>query len=373
MEILTPKYVYKNIKSADSVAKKILELEISKIIIIVDANIQNRMISELLRTFHLKLNVVKFIEYQGGEPTTEHLNKFLLSISKFDYHAFIGIGGGSTLDFTKAASVLSTKELMQDSSDYQGIDFEVNSKKFCICIPSTAGSGAEATKSAVLFNPKTNVKRGVNNIKVMPEAVFLIPSLINNLPAEIFYPSLFDGVTHAYESLIGKSSTKKTSKLARKSLSLYKKQLRDKQSNENYHKKVLEASFLAGQAICNSETGPVHALSYPLSEYLKLSHGQAIALVLPKVLLIYKRLDINLVTPLVDSLGFKDFDSLVNKIQFLNNNYNKASIKDYGNFELETFAVRSLELKGAINNSPIVWTYDNSIEVYKSIFESEDL
>jgi hypothetical protein len=42
-------------------------------------------------------------------------------------------------------------------------------------------------------------------------------------------------------------------------------------------------------------------------------------------------------------------------------------------FELETFAVRSLELKGAINNSPIVWTYDNSIEVYKSIFESEDL
>lgn len=373
MGILKPKYVYKNIKSADFVARKIVKLEVSKIIIVVDANIRNRMISELLRAFHLKLNVVKLIEYPGGEPTTEYLNKFLLSISELDYHAFVGIGGGSTLDFTKAASVLSTQELMQDSSDYQGVDFEVNSKKFCICIPSTAGSGAEATKSAVMFNPKTNIKRGVNNLKVMPDAVFLIPSLISNLPEEIFYPSLFDGITHAYESLIGKSSTKKTSRLARKSLSLYKKQLRDKQSKESYHKKVLEASFLAGQAICNSETGPVHALSYPLSEYLKLSHGQAIALVLPKVLLTYKRLDISLVTPLVDGLGFKDFDSLVNKIQILNQNYNKASIKDYSNFELETFALRSLELKGAINNSPIVWTYDNSMEVYQSILESSNL
>ena len=92
-----------------------------------------------------------------------------------------------------------------------------------------------------------------------------------------------------------------------------------------------------------------------------------------KVLLTYKRLDVNLVTPLVDGLGFKDFDSLVNKIEVLNKKYNKASVKDYSNFELETFALRSLELKGAINNSPIVWNYDNSIEVYKSIFESEDL
>jgi alcohol dehydrogenase class IV len=371
MSLIKPEHVFKNVKSANFVTKKLIRLKIINIIVLMDANVKNLMMNELLDSFHHNLNVVKIFKYSGGEPTTEELDKFLLSISGLDYQALIGIGGGSTLDFTKALSVLSSKDLVKDSSIYQGISFEIPSKKICVCIPTTAGSGAEATKSAVMFNPKTNVKRGINNLKVLPEVVFLIPSLLDNLPGEVFYPSLFDGVTHAYESLIGISSTKATTNLSRKSLSLFKKQLSSRYLNESYNKRALEASFLAGQAICNSETGPIHALSYPLSEYLKVSHGQAISILLPKVLLFYRRIDKKLVAPLVTSLGFKNLDSLVEKIDYINGSYNRANIKNSDSVNLNIFSLRSLELKGAIKNSPINWTYENSMEIYTSIFETK--
>ena len=373
MQLIKPEHVFKNVKSANFVSKKLINLKIINIIVVIDINVKNPMLDNLLESLNHNLNVVLLFKYSGGEPKTDDLDKFLSSISGIEYHAIIGIGGGSTLDFTKAASVLSRQNTSIESSSYQGVNFEVIFKRTCVCIPTTAGSGAEATKSAVMFNPRTNIKRGINNLKILPNIVFLIPSILDNLPGRVFYPSLFDGVTHSYESLIGKSSNKKTAKLAKKSLSLYKTQISDRYSKENYHKKVLEASFLAGQAICNSETGPVHALSYPLSEYLKLSHGQAISLILPKILLFYRNIDSALTSPLVDSLGFKNLDSLVEKIETLNKEYNKLNINMSDSFNLDSFAARSLELKGAINNAPIKWTYEHSVKIYKNIFEFRGL
>jgi alcohol dehydrogenase class IV len=370
MKLIKPEHVFMNVKSADFVSKKLLKLKIINIIVIIDPNIKNRIIDDLLKSFYINLKVVLQFKYPGGEPKTDDLDHFLSSISGIEYHALVGIGGGSTLDFTKAASVLFEKKLSVESSSYQGINFEVSSKKICVCIPTTAGSGAEATKSAVMFNPKTNIKRGINNLSVLPNVVFLIPSILDNLPRKVFYPSLFDGITHSYESLIGKSSNKKTAKLAKKSLGLYKKQFSDEYSKENYHKNVLEASFLAGQAICNSETGPVHALSYPLSEYLKLSHGQAISVILPKILLFYRNININLVSPIVVNLGFNNLDSLVDKIEILNNECNLSNMKISEGFSLDSFALRSLELKGAIENGPINWNYEYSMEIYRRVFES---
>ena len=180
----------------------------------------NYMIKEIIESLQADLNVILIFDYKGGEPQTVELDIFLTNISKYDFHAIIGVGGGSTLDFTKAASVLHKRDVIVDSSIYQGVDFEITAKVTCVCIPTTAGSGAEATKSAVMFNPKTNVKRGINNLKILPDIVFLVPAILDNLPGKVFYPSLFDGVTHAFESLIGNSSTKETSLLAKKSLNL---------------------------------------------------------------------------------------------------------------------------------------------------------
>jgi alcohol dehydrogenase len=373
MKLIKPKNIYKNVKSADAISLNLLELGITSVILVVDSNINNYMIKEIIKSLQADLNVILIFDYEGGEPQTVELDIFLTNISKYDFHAIVGVGGGSTLDFTKAASVLHKKDVIVDSSIYQGVDFEITTKVTCVCIPTTAGSGAEATKSAVMFNPTTNVKRGINNLKILPDIVFLVPAILDNLPGKVFYPSLFDGVTHAFESLIGKSSTKETSILAKKSLLIYRKQLNINYSNEKYHKKVLEASFYAGQAICNSETGPIHALSYPISEYLKLSHGQAISLILPKIVLFYNDINTKLVYPLIDYLGFRDIDSLIAKIEDLNNQYIFPNISISDKIDLQTFAERSMQLQGAIKNSPVNWSKEYSMQIYNEIFESTRL
>jgi alcohol dehydrogenase class IV len=373
MNLIKPKYIYKNVKSAEAVSLNLLELGITSVILVVDSNINNYMIKEIIKSLQEDLNVILIFGYEGGEPQTVELDIFLTNISKYDFHAIIGVGGGSTLDFTKAASVLHKKDVIVDSSIYQGVDFEITTKVTCVCIPTTAGSGAEATKSAVMFNPITNVKRGINNLKILPDIVFLVPAILDNLPGKVFYPSLFDGVTHAFESLIGKSSTKETSILAKKSLFIYRKQLNINYLNEKYHKKVLEASFYAGQAICNSETGPIHALSYPISEYLKLSHGQAISLILPKIVLFYNDINTKLVYPLIDYLGFRDIGSLIAKIEDLNNQYILPYISISDKIDLQTFAERSMQLQGAIKNSPVNWSKEYSMQIYNEIFESTRL
>ena len=207
MELIKPKNIYKNVKSGNAISLNLLELGITSVVLVVDSNINNYMIKEIIESLQADLNVILIFDYKGGEPQTVELDIFLTNISKYDFHAIIGVGGGSTLDFTKAASVLHKRDVIVDSSIYQGVDFEITAKVTCVCIPTTAGSGAEATKSAVMFNPKTNVKRGINNLKILPDIVFLVPAILDNLPGKVFYPSLFDGVYSSFLPILDRSTS----------------------------------------------------------------------------------------------------------------------------------------------------------------------
>jgi alcohol dehydrogenase class IV len=370
MKLIEPKFVYKNVQTSDFVVDKLIEHGFKRLVLVVDKQLNSRISIELTEKIKSEMEVVNFELYSGTEPQTDDLDCFLEKILKLDFDAILGIGGGSTMDFVKAASVLFGKSGQFNSSIFQGINFDVDSKKTCVCIPSTAGSGAEATKSAVMFNSKTNVKRGINNLEVLPNIVFLIPDILNGIPPKVFYPSLFDGLTHAFESLIGNSSTKQTSKLAIQSLQIYGEQIRNENKELFIHNKILDASYLAGVAICNSETGPIHALSYPLSEFLGLSHGQSISLILPKILLLYSRVDEHLMLPLLRVLEFDNVNSLVARINNLNNEFVFKNFSFVTEYDLEKLVKRSMELKGAIKNSPILWNEDLSFEIYNDILNS---
>jgi alcohol dehydrogenase len=127
---------------------------------------------------------------------------------------------------------------------------------------------------------------------------------------------------------------------------------------------------LAGVAICNSETGPIHALSYPLSESLGLSHGQSISLILPKILILYSKVDEQLIFPLLRVLAFDNVNSLVDRINDLNNEFVFKNFSFVTEYNLKKLVKRSMELKGAINNSPIIWNEDFSFEIYNDILNS---
>ena len=206
---------------------------------------------------------------------------------------------------------------------------------------------------------------------VLPDIVFLVPSILENMPEIVFYPSFLDGFTHAYESLIGNSATAETINLCRRSLEIYSKQISAGSLDGRYVPDILEASFLAGQAICNSETGPVHALSYPLSENFGISHGNAIGMLLPRILDFYDELDPSINLPLIQALNIDSTRGLIRVIEEIVAKFIKPNFVLPKFYDLEILASRSLELTGAMKNSPVSWSKEYSINIYNKLFKGD--
>lgn len=371
MELIKPRLVFEDAINATFVIQEIKKLKTDGIVIIIDGNIKNLVVDELLNYFYRDLKVCYLLKYPGTEPTTTYIDRVIIELKDLNFEAIVAIGGGSTLDFAKAISVLIFEKKEVSSADFQGTNFSASGKKICICIPTTAGSGAEATKSAVLFNPSLRIKRGINNPLVLPDVVFLVPGILENLPLKILYPSLIDGLTHAFESLIGISATNKTKDLAADALRIYGSYLSSGLKENPYPRNLLKASFLAGVAICNSETGPIHALSYPLTENFGIPHGSAIALILPRVIELYSEISDSLIADFLNYSNFQSDKSLIHTIDSLNDE--NLDLKLESNSNLDILAYRSLELKGAIRNSPIPWKFEHSMQIYKEIFKNDKL
>ncbi|AXR65017.1 iron-containing alcohol dehydrogenase family protein [Leptospira mayottensis] len=181
--------------------------------------------------------------------------------------AIIGIGGGSTMDVAKALSVMLCNE--GSASQYQGWDLVPNSGIYKIGIPTVAGSGAEASRTAVLMGKER--KFGINSDYSMFDAIILDSSLIKNVPiAQRFYSGM-DCYIHCVESLQGTMINELAKGNASKALELCEKVFLSDGDDDV----LLTASYMGGVSIVNSEVGVCHALSYGLSLELGYRHGFA--------------------------------------------------------------------------------------------------
>ena len=360
------KYTYRDIASASEVVRELKNHPVRNICIVFDSNVANVAIHDLLNQLNSNFSVTAQLTHDGKEPTTTLVDSLRLEMEKIEIDTIIGIGGGSTLDLMKSLSVLHFQT--QPASMAQGVRLDLEKKLFSIAIPTTAGSGSEATKSAVLTNPHARIKRGINHALVLPEIAFLVPSLLESIPDHVFVASIFDGFTHALESIIGLSGNETTQASARESIEIYMAQfelLRDAETVQ-IHPKILYASNLAGFAICNSETGPVHALSYPLSEYFHYGHGQAIGLLLSPTIKLYATLDKNLATR-IELVADKTIDLLCEMLMSIYDKFVRPTLPSTLFEDIEKLATRSLELSGAISNCPVPWKREMSLTVLRQV------
>jgi alcohol dehydrogenase class IV len=334
--------------------------------VIFDGNVKNVAILELVSEAQRKFNVVLNFEHDGKEPTTNLVDSLRVKMKNYEIDSIIGIGGGSTLDLMKALSVLYFDDEPSEMS--QGKQLSLTRKLYSIAIPTTAGSGSEATKSAVLTNPNARIKRGVNHLMVLPDVSFLVPALLKGIPDSVFVASIFDGFTHALESFIGRGGTELTKDSASKAIKIYMEQFKllERSGSLEIHEQILVASNLAGFAICNSETGPVHALSYPLSEFYGVGHGPAIGLLLPEVISQYRESD-SALEETIKTVTETNLESLMEILKATYSRYVTSASKIVTPVDLSKLSIRSMELSGAINNSPVPWTLDMSRQVFSKL------
>lgn len=187
--------------------------------------------------------------------------------------SILAIGGGSAMDVAKCIKLYAT---MPEGSDYLHEPVVPNAIPF-VAVPTTAGTGSEATRFAVVYYK--GEKQSVTDTSCIPQAVLFDPSVLESLPPYQRKSTMMDAFCHAVESFWSVNSTDESKALAMSAIRLIL------ENSDSYlanipagNTKMLEAANLAGKAINISQTTAGHAMCYKLTGLYKIAHGHAAAL-----------------------------------------------------------------------------------------------
>ena len=197
----------------------------------------------------------------------------------------VGFGGGSPMDVAKlAAYLIATGE---DLDNLWGVGKALGRKLPLALVPTTAGTGSEATPVTVITVGSTE-KRGVNSPALLPDWAVLDPELTLSLPRAVTAATGIDAMVHAIEAYTSARLKNPMSDMfARKAMRLISDNLLkacDAPDDLEARGKMLLAAHLAGIAFANAPVAGVHALAYPLGGHFHVPHGLSNALMLTHVL-----------------------------------------------------------------------------------------
>jgi len=242
-------------------------------------------------THLLTENNLEYAIYENipSDPTVETVDTGASLARKEKCNLILALGGGSVLDTGKAISAMLTNE--GSVANYQEI--EGKGRKFqhkpipFIAIPTTSGTGSEATRNAVITNTKLGLKKSIRDLWLIPEVALVDPELTLSLPPHITAICGGDALTQCIESYLGKKSQEITDALALHAIGLIGKSLVKavkEGKNLEARKDMAMAALLSGLCLSNSGLGAAHALSHPLGVYYKIPHGLSCAVLLPYVM-----------------------------------------------------------------------------------------
>jgi len=228
------------------------------------------------------------------EPDVELADQAAALARSNSVHAVLGIGGGSTLDVAKAAAALATNP--GSARDYleglpgAGPKALLTPPLPVICVPTTAGTGSEVTKNAVLQVADLQVKRSMRSELLFPQSAFVDPVLSAQAPLEVRAGSGFDALTHLIEAFCSSNASSLTDALAKDGIARAIHALhglaKGTESEAEAHDLAL-ASTLGGICLANAGLGAAHGLIAPLGGlYPNIPHGAGLACLLPATLTI---------------------------------------------------------------------------------------
>ncbi len=261
----------------------------------------------LLENFHVTHEILS-----GEEPTLELTDKFLAAARKTRPDVVIAVGGGAVIDAAKTVAILLS--LPGSTADYF-----YNRRKLSqcgtklICIPTTAGTGAEVTANAVLSDPATNIKQSLRHPSMQPTVAIVDPELTLSCPPSITAASGMDSLTQAIESLIAQKANHFTKPLSRQAAELVYKNLPAVIADGNNlpaRTALSEGTLLGAMAFAHSGLGAVHGLAHPIGCLRHIPHGVVCAKLLPEILQWNYTVSSGELEKLAVQLGEKDFAAL---------------------------------------------------------------
>ena len=260
----------------ESLGTYIKECSVQRVFIVCGNSFHYLKIGNYLEEF-IRQNNIKadwFSDFSPNpryEEAAEGVKKFRNAKSEM----IIAVGGGSAIDIAKCIKVFAG----MDSSQNYLKQSSAASKAKLIAIPTTAGSGSEATHFSVLYFE--GKKYSIADKECKPEAVFLDSDTLQTLPDYQRKSTMLDALCHSIEAWWSQSSTEQSRLFSRQALERIVKYRGIYLQNEiDGNRQMMEAAYLAGQAIDIAKTTAGHAMSYQLTSYYGIAHCHAAALCL---------------------------------------------------------------------------------------------
>ena len=247
------------------------------------------------------LNVEVFDQF-GVNPDSTMVDRGVSFATSLNRDSIIGLGGGSSLDCAKGINLILTNG--GQIADYRGYGHAQKPLLPMVAIPTTAGTGSEAQSYAVISDSTTHLKMACGDPKLAFAAAILDPELTLSQPTEVTASAGFDAIAHAVETAVTTRRTELSMLFSREAFRLL---------NTNYERVLVQpsdldargamhlGSFYAGIAIEQSMLGAAHACANPLTAQYQLTHGVALAILLPHVVRWNTQKNDSLYAGLVDS------------------------------------------------------------------------
>lgn len=282
-----PTEVILAVEAFDRVEETLIKLAVKRPMIVAGAHSfdSGGPASVLMEKLEGKLNQLTISESAGEEPESDLVDKTVQVFLSGNCDGIIAIGGGSAMDMAKMVALVARAG--GKCADYETSPPGEAEAFPLIAVPTTSGSGSEATNYAVIDNSETKRKFTVSGPALFPDVAIVDPALCITMPPGVTLATGLDAWVHAAEGCLTKAPWITVNALTRRCVELVAGSLSnaiESPTNLEARTAMSEASTLGGCIISQSRTGMIHTMSVALAPWVEHPHGLLNAIITPHVM-----------------------------------------------------------------------------------------
>ena len=218
-------------------------------------------------------------------PTIENVQTGVKAFADAGADMIIAIGGGSSMDTSKAIGIINTNPEFADVRSLEGVAPTKNPCTPIFAVPTTAGTAAEVTINYVITDPENKRKFVCVDAHDIPVIAFVDPDMMNSMPKGLTAATGMDALTHAIEGYITAGAWELSDMFHIKAIQIIARSLRAAVENDPKGREDMAlAQYVAGMGFSNVGLGVDHSMAHTLSAYYGMPHGKACATLLPTVM-----------------------------------------------------------------------------------------
>ena len=283
-QLTIPGVVYAGPGSVEKISEVLQREKAQSVLLFTDKGVRGAGLTKRVEEIcsSLKLTVIDDL---ATEPSYQDVERVIAEVSQANIDLVIGVGGGSVMDAAKLASIVigaeyGVRDLLKDPTI---------AKKYIksLMIPTTCGTGSEATCNSIVAIPEEQSKQGIVNNCMIPDYVILDAEMIRHLPPKVLAATGVDALAHVVECFTSKKATILSDTYAIEGAKKIFHNIREAfvdGADMDAKTEMLIGAFYGGVAITGSGTTAVHALSYPLGGKYHIAHGVSNAILFAHVM-----------------------------------------------------------------------------------------